>query len=385
MACQLYPVEHPQYSHFHKTFRQIDEKTWIVGGRLLITHLDAPMDHASWPGGIQGGWYHASEAPTPRPSSYPVKDAAGIRLLNHWREEGAMWEVGTSILKVRLKVGPNDTREGTTLRFLQEQTLSLQTPFVYADYEFDGYDYVVYNQLIGVPLNTAWGDMEPDLQDRCVSQIATFCRELAACQRDKAEGVDGRNMRNEALLLYPAMRANTSETMLENCEGMGLDCSKLVLAHNFMFSSSILFDWGVTPDGPRVVGVQDWAHAGFVPEEWVSASFSLFDDNLGAEWQGKIHEALRREGFHAPDPEPLIAWKKNSETESSLLGEKYWASKGRDRRLAAENHIIDVTKESENPGVKPFWDDVEPDDDPYFVFPVTYPLILESFHYPIAE
>lgn len=386
MGSQLYPTGLPQYAQFHRTFRQVDERTWIVGGRLLITLGDSPRDRTSWPVGQRAeGWYHASEAPDPRPRSAPIQDGSRFRLLRHWREEGAMWEIGQCVLRVQLRVGSQDTKEADTLRALQGRELGLETPIVYADFEFDGYEYIIHSKLAGVPLDRVWSTLDAAEKSRCAHQVARFCRELASWERDRAEGVGGVNgshMRDAALLLYPWQPGNTPQTMLENCVDMGLDCSRLVFAHNSLFPHNVIFHCEPGASEGRVVGIEDWTHAGFVPEGWVRAGFVLYDDDLGDEWQRLIHWALTSEDFSFPDGGQLMAWKEEREGESSIFQSQYWATAGRERRLNAEQHILDVTKPSENPGVSHFWDDVQPEENPYLSFPVTFRMLLDSLYYP---
>ncbi|KAM6530808.1 hypothetical protein FSOLCH5_000303 [Fusarium solani] len=379
MGSQLYPTGLPQYVHFHRTFRQVDEWKWIIGGRLLITLLDSPKDKTSWPVGDGAGWYHASEAPNPRPRSSPIQDPSRFKLLRHWKEEGAMWEIGQCVLRVQLRVGSHDTKEADTLRALGGRALSLQVPVVYADFEFDGYEYIIHSKLDGVPLDRVWRDLDADHKNRCVLQIARFCRELASWERRKIEGVGGVNgshMRDGGLLIHPWMAGNTPQAMLENCETMGLGCSKLVFAHNVLYPQNVIFHC----EG-GVAGIQNWTHAGFVPEGWIRACVALYDDKLGEDWQRLIDLALSAEGFSVPEVEPLMAWKREMEPEASILQSQYWATLGRERRLRAEQHILDVTKPSENPGVPQSWDDMQLEDYPALPFCVSQ-MIIKSFYYP---
>ncbi|KAJ4308273.1 hypothetical protein N0V84_012194 [Fusarium piperis] len=388
MGTQLYPTDLPQYVHFHRTFRQVNERTWIVGGRLLISLLDSAHDVTSWPVG-QGvvGWYHASEAPNPRPRSSPIRDGSRFKLLRHWQEEGAMWQIGQCVLRVQLRVGVRDTKEADTLRALQGRMLSLQVPVVYADFEFDGYEYIIYEKPPGVPLNKVWSSLDTDEKNSCAQQVARFCRELAAFERDRVEGVGGVNgsyMRDAALLHYHWQPDNTPQTMFQNCVDMGLDCSRLVFTHNFLFPHNVIFNCAPGANDGRVVGVEDWTHAGFVPEGWIRAGFVLYDDNdLGdGEWQRMIHSALSDEEFSFPDGEALMAWKEEREGESSIFQSQYWATMGRERRLNAERLILDATKPSENPGISSDWDNVQPEGNPHMTFPVTFRMALGSFYYP---
>ncbi|KAI8692745.1 hypothetical protein LRP88_07682 [Fusarium phalaenopsidis] len=384
MGSQLYPTTLPQYVHFYRTFRQVDERTWVIEGRLLVTLLDSPQDGTSWPVGDGAGWYHASEAPNPRPHSSPIHDASRFKLLCHWREEGAMWEIGQCVLRVQLRVGNQDTKEADTLRALKGRVLSLATPTVYGDFEFDGYEYIIYSKIDGVPLNRVRNNLDAEHKNRCVSQIARFCKELASWERDRTEGVGGVNgsrMRDGSFLLHHWVVGNTPQAMLENCVTMSLDCSKLVFAHNFLFPHNVIFHCELGASEGRVVGVQDWTHAAFVPEGWVRTGFVLYDDDLGDDWRRLIHSALSSEDFSFPQEEPLMAWKREMQPESSILQSQYWATVGRERRLRAEQHILDVTKPSENPGVPHSWDDMQLEDYPDLPFCVSQ-MIIKSFYYP---
>ncbi|WAO83147.1 Hypothetical protein NCS54_00032800 [Fusarium falciforme] len=384
MGSQLYPMRLPQYVHFHRTFRQVDEWTWIIGGRLLITLLDSPKDRTSWPVGDGAGWYHASEAPNPRPRSSPIQDPSRFKLLRSWQEEGAMWEIGQCVLRAELRVGSHDTKEADTLRALEGRVLSLQVPVVYASFEFDGYEYIIHSKLDGVPLNTVWKDLDADHKNRCVLQIARFCRELASWERRSIEGVGGVNgshMRDGGLLIHPWIAGNTPQAMLENCVAMGLDCSKLVFAHNILAPQNVIFHCEPGASEGRVVGIQNWTYAGFVPEGRIRACVGLYDDNLGEDWQRLFHLALSAEGFSVPEMGLLMSWKREMEPERSVLMSQYWATAGRQRRLRAEQHILDVTKPSENPGVPRSWDDIQLEGYPELPFSVSQ-MIIKSFYYP---
>lgn len=273
-----------------------------------------------------------------------------------------MWEVGKCVIRVQLRVGDQDTKEADTLRALKGRVLSLATPTVYRDFEFDGYEYIIYRKIDGIPLNKVWNNLDAEHKNRCVSQIARFCKELASWERDMAEGVGGVNgscMRDSALLPHHWMADNTPQAMLENCVTMGLDCSKLVFAHNYLFPHNVIFHCEPGASEGSIVGVQDWTHAGFVPEGWVRAGFVLYDDDLGDEWRDLIHLALSSEEFSFPEEEPLMAWKRDWEDSSSAMQSQYWATVGRESRLRAEEHILDVTKPSENPDIPFSWDEMQ--------------------------
>ncbi|UPK97868.1 hypothetical protein LCI18_008803 [Fusarium solani-melongenae] len=384
MGSPLYPMCFPQYVYFHKTFRQVDEWTWIIGGRLLITLLDMPKDRTSWPvGNGAAGWYHASEAPNPRPRSSPIQDPSRFKLLGSWQEEGTAWEIGKCVLRAHLRVGSHDAKEAETLRALEGRTLSLQVPVVYASFEFDGYEYTIRSKLDGVPLNKVWNDLDADHKNRCVLQIARFCRERASWERRSIEGVGGVNgthLRDGGLLIHHWMAGNTPQALLENCVAMGFDCSKLVFAYNLLLPRNIIIHCEPGASEGGVVGIQNWAYAGFVPEGRIRACVGLYDDGLGEEWQRLFHLALSAEGFPLPEMELLNSWVREMEPEKSVLTNQYWATTGRQRRLRAEQHILHVTKPSENPDVPRSWDDDQLEGYPDLQFSVSG-MIIKSFYY----
>ena len=378
MASQTDPERLPQYVHFCRTFRQVDECTWIIGGRVLITLLAAPKDKTSWPVGDGVGWFHASEAPHPRPKSIPVRDFSRFKLLRSWQEEGAMWEIGQCVLRARLRIGSRDTKEADTLRALEGWPLSLQVPAVHADFEFDGYEYVIYSKLDGVPLNQAWGSLDADNKSRCVLLIARFCKELATWERHSMEGVGGVNgshMRDACLIIHYWTTNNSPLTVLENCVAMGMDCSRLIFSHNLLSAGNVIFH----PE-KGVVGIQNWVSAGFIPESKIRACVGRYDKNLGEEWQCLMDAALSAEGFSWPQGQ-WNHWQEKTQPERSILQSQYWATVGREKRLKAEEHILNVTKPSENPGVPPTWDDAQPEI--YGDLTLSVPqMIARSFYYP---
>ncbi|KAI8724630.1 hypothetical protein NCS52_00032600 [Fusarium sp. LHS14.1] len=379
MASQIDPERLPQYVHFYRTFRQVDECTWIIGGRVLIKLLQGPKDKTSWPVGDGKGWYHASEAPNPRPKSTPIRDFSRFKLVRSWQEEGAMWEIGQCVLRAQLRIGSCDTKEADTLRALEGWPLSLQVPAVYADFEFDGYEYVIYSKLDGVSLSKVWGSLDEDDKNRCVLQIAKFCKELATWERHSSEGVggvDGSHMRDAGILVHYWTPSNTPRVVLENCEAMGMDCSRLVFAHNLLSAGNVIFH----PE-KCVVGIQNWVSAGFIPEEKIRACVSRFDKDLGEDWKCLMQTALSAEGFSFPKGKPFKDWHKEMQPERSILQSQYWATVGREKRLKAEEHILDVTKPSENPGVPPTWDDAQPEIYGDLTFSVPK-MIMSSFYYP---
>ncbi|KAM5343025.1 hypothetical protein ACJ41O_013991 [Fusarium nematophilum] len=338
----LYAGSQDGCGYFHQTLGEIDYKTWIVGGRILISHHDSPQPGPCWGDG-HGGFYTASEAQHPLQPSRRVKETGHITLVDFWQEQAAIWAIGECFLKVQMCATPEETREHVTLDALKKRNMSLLTPRTIFHAEMDGFYYLIYEKIPGQPLSEAWHRMDRERMDRCASQVARFCRELSAEKRNGTAGlvgVDGGRLNYGPLASAPGPCGNEPQELLKNCKEMGMDCETLVFAHNAITADEIIVDG----EG-AAVGVQEWQSGGFVPEEWVTGSFRYYSpgDGPGSDqeryWFSSVAAALKQEELKSFDFSKHVKWEKETEDLYKARELQYNKATGMDKRLQAARLI----------------------------------------------
>ncbi|TKA32515.1 hypothetical protein B0A50_01623 [Salinomyces thailandicus] len=309
-----------------ETLRQVDADSWIIGGRLLLSHRPTPLPgDASWSDG-NGHFFSISEAsdhdldlssvqPLPQPNiPFPlVNEVVGFA---HPR---AAWEIGNAFLKVITPVSPQITREHVTLdtihKMKHEMQLDFALPTVIYHGEWDDRYYLILTKVPGQTLHKMWPLIDEKARQHYVSRVARLCELLSTRQGSSISGVDGGYLPEYYLTQKEKEVSNFSPTrLLQNSRASGMDCSTtFVFYHCDLGAGNILID---TTDGS--LAIIDWECAGFVPREWIRTKFRVCagmdlemspsnDDIPRHDWRARMQRELEKDGF--PDvAETWMEW-----------------------------------------------------------------------------
>jgi serine/threonine protein kinase len=276
-----------------ESIREIDDDTWLIGERLLLSRASAA--DGTW-GDENGGGYLLSDAPLPLPKTRPLSDNRDIKLIHDAGDVSAVFRIGEAYCKVRVLDVPDATREHITLAWVHQQTWSFSVPEVLHHAEFDGRYYIILSRIPGFTIDSLWSNLEEHLKQHFVERIVDICAEMTAfSDSSHVAGVDGSTLPERYLC---GREVDCSpQNLRRNCEELGMDCSKVVFYHCDLSPTNILVD-PVT----GFVGIIDWEIAGFVPIEWVKtkvrvcSGMNLSGDNE-LEWRKRVINRMEDMGF----------------------------------------------------------------------------------------
>lgn len=286
------------------SLRAIDEDTWIIGGKLLLSR--APRRS---PDNISSGEddfsYAFCEVEGPPPGKQSAS-AIPFPLVYDAGDSHAVWKVGDSYLKIIVPDSQKTTREHVTLDRIRHMLdgSGLHIPKVLYNGEWEGRYYLIVTGMPGQTLDRAWPRMNETDKTWCVSQISLFCSILSARKSTYIGGVDGRHLPERLL----ADREDDSDDrfspdkLLQNCKKLEMDCSSFMLYHSDLGPGNILVDLPNT-----TISVIDFECVGFVPREWVRTKFRISggldldlddpEDEARYEWRSRMQRQFEIEGF----------------------------------------------------------------------------------------
>lgn len=299
--------------HVNKSLRTIDENTWAVNERFLLTRqrqqTEKEAGSHAWKDGE--GWSYALTEPTEplpppheieKPVPFPlVYDAGGLTIYSGH----AAWKIGNAFLKIIVPDSPLATQEHVTLQTLSTETFSFAIPKVLFHGEWAGRYHIVLTEIPGKNLIEAWWDMSESDRQTCVQRVADACKEMAAWRQNTLIcGLDGKQLSENGFdTQADDDDPNFSPEFLhERCAELGMTCSSpFVFYHCDLNPGNIIWN-GV---GGRL-GVIDWERAGFVPREWIRTKFivapgmsldrlDLPEENF--QWAQRMFDRLGEEGF----------------------------------------------------------------------------------------
>ncbi|KAK5741653.1 hypothetical protein LTR17_003859 [Elasticomyces elasticus] len=271
-------MEHPK-NPLLKLMKQINDKSWLFGERLVISQTEAPPDEQSWSDG-KGVYYTIADAPHALPRTQDLPADGDVQLVYDAGGVSAVWVLGNAYCKIKV-LEPQTTREHVTLEYLQTRApLSFAIPRVIYQREFDEFYCIVLSKVEGVILDEAWDEMDERMKQQCVSQVVSICGEIATWQGERVSGVD--------------------ESLMKVCKAVDMDCSRLVFYHCDLGPGNIIV---TLTEG--VVGIIDWETAGFVPKEWIRTKFCVSsglnlagdDQDCAVDWRVRVQRQLGEEGY----------------------------------------------------------------------------------------
>ena len=287
--------------------KQIEENSWLIGDKAILHRSLSPVLHYSWTSD-DGSFYTLSDAFFPQLQVKPLSSNSIIRQVHDAGDASAVWSFGNAFLKIKLfQDRKQATKEHTTLDWLADRKISFDVPKVLYYAEGDDRSYLIVSRIPGETLGAAWRGLTETEKQQCVRRIVDMIKELSNWQGDSITGVDGLQLPESWLDVCREPHDFTPDTLRENCQTLGMDCSKVVFSHNDLGPYNI-----IVGDEKRVTGIIDFEMAGYVPRAWIRTKFgiswALDLEESGvdcAEWRKQVAQQLGEEGF----PEAIDAWK----------------------------------------------------------------------------
>lgn len=300
-------VENP----LNESIREIDDNSWIVGNKILLSRQRSPPSGFGWGDGT-GSFYVISDAPYPPPPSRPLLATSNIQMVYDAGGVSAVWSIGNAFCKVKI-LDPDATREHITLDYLHKKpSLSFAIPDVHYYAEYNGRYYIILSRLVGQTLIETWPNIDEAMKQHYVSRIADICKELAVWQADSISGVDGQHLSDQYLTRSGLPNDTRPQNLLNNCKELGMDCSTFVFYHCDLGPGNIIVSG-------RSIGIIDWETAGFVPKEWIGTKFRVSsgmdlpnsDQDARVDWRRRVQRQLEKEGFAEIALQWMAWWRNN--------------------------------------------------------------------------
>ncbi|XEV06096.1 hypothetical protein FSHL1_011383 [Fusarium sambucinum] len=299
----------PRTLRIYDLVKEVNEDAWIVNDGALITRHHSQPPKPYWEDD-QGSFFTMEEAPSPRPPTQTISDNCPIT--DAIRMSDKYWgilKIGQAHLKVSVDVG---AQEHNTLEALAKGSFDFMVPTEYCHAVYGDYYYIVHTILPGKSIAEIWPKTEDgEIQRKWTRQIAEAYEQLSNWKEydyGRVCGVDGGNLTH-----HLSVKGNwhdksifTPEVVQKNYEGMGLDCSKLVFAHNHAMPIAFMID-----ETKGLLGISSWDSAGFVPRDWVRTAVRINDIDQSVvichdnnwhprdfiQWSFKMELALAEKGF----------------------------------------------------------------------------------------
>ncbi|KAK4958983.1 hypothetical protein LTR10_003782 [Elasticomyces elasticus] len=151
-------MEHPK-NPLLALMKQINDRSWLFAGRLVISKTDNSANEHSWGDG-KGVYYTIADAPHALPRTQDLPADGDVQLVYDAGGVSAVWALGSAYCKIKV-LEPQTTREHVTLEYLQTRTpLSFAIPRVIYQREFDDFYCIVLSKVEGVILDEAWDEMD---------------------------------------------------------------------------------------------------------------------------------------------------------------------------------------------------------------------------------
>lgn len=248
--------------------KQIDASSWLIGSKHILRRIQGPREGTYLRANpSDGSYYTLSAGPDPQPDTSPLTPDGHARQIHDAGDASAVFSFNDEII-IKIRLATDETRrEPETLAFLakqqQQQHLSFAIPAVLFHTEDAGKIYLIEPFIPGQRLNEAWWDMTEAEKEHMVTRVSQICADTSAIRCNAMTGSDSSWMNP-----LQEIRDDRVETIQQQCEALGMDCSVFVLAHNDLGPTNIIVD------GDRVT-VIDWEMAGYVPLEWVRTKFAI--------------------------------------------------------------------------------------------------------------
>nr|POF14349.1 hypothetical protein CFP56_03373 [Quercus suber] len=291
-------------SHVRDSLRQVNDSSWIIGGKLLLTrYAQDKQIHAdelipTWSAGPESYFMITEPRHLPAPQT-PQPEIPFVKVYDAG-DAHVCWKIGDAFLKLIEIDDPGVTPEHVTIRYLETLKLNFTIPKVHYHGEWDDRYYLILSQVPGQTLMKAWPLMSEELKQYYVDQVTDACKTLAAVQSKSMGGVDGKYLPENYLTteLIDGEVEYETKVLEKNCKDLGMDCTSFVFYHCDLGPGNIIVDLST-----RSLGIIDWECAGFVPRQWIRTKFRLCagmdldDPGFTHEWRLRMKIRLGEEGF----------------------------------------------------------------------------------------
>ena len=276
-------------------------------GGLLLQRVDS-SENATWTDKEDHSSYVLQEKEPPCGPSTPV-NSPHIKLVYEAGDASAVWSIGHSVLcKVRY-IERGITAESETLRFVQRQHPSFDTPRVLRHAFYGNRSFLFLQRLPGKTLDVSWPHLNEFWRRHYVDTVVEICKEMAQWKGTAFGGVDGHNLPEYYLIKHSAPQDFDSTKLNAACEAIGMDCHDIVFYHADLGPQNIIIE--AEPSTGRV-GVIDFENAGYFPRGWIRTKFRICsgmdlssrDDPY--QWRLEVERALGAQGFE----DAVQAWQK---------------------------------------------------------------------------
>jgi hypothetical protein len=251
-------------------------KVWQFGDNLFLTRSNSPENSmvsgcGVWPDG-KGRYFLLTTQPTSfLLEAVPPSNEPDVVEMYNDETRGAIWKIGAAFLSARHHQ-PGVALEHITLDTLANiECLSFTTPTHLYNHVGNNNNNNIYflaqSDLPGVSLSRAFGGMSQILKDKIIGQVANAHSELAEFRWHEVCGVGEERILEPDMMreLFDRHAGPVPDKLEHGLNGIGLDVTDIVFAHNYMCPSCITVD----PATGDLLGIGSWSYCGFVPKEWV--------------------------------------------------------------------------------------------------------------------
>ncbi|KAL5884470.1 hypothetical protein ACKVWL_003453 [Pyricularia oryzae] len=268
--------------------KKINETSWLIGHKHILRLIQKRPETCLWES--SDGWcYVLDDAPATLPGTEPISKDGHARLIHDAGDASAVFDFGESLI-LKVKIAGAGPQEDETLAFLARSQLSFDIPTVLFHARYDDKTYLFEPRMPGKPLCETWWEMNADTKRQTAIKVAHICQELACFKSNVMTGTDY----NWINPLREEPQDNTPETLKKHCEGLGMECSTFVFAHNDLGPTNIL-----VKDNHQI-SIIDWDMAGYYPLEWVRTKFAVCEvldvDRMGKNGLESDGEYRRSDG-----------------------------------------------------------------------------------------
>ncbi|KAK4197628.1 hypothetical protein QBC40DRAFT_101337 [Triangularia verruculosa] len=256
--------------HVRESIREINDNSWVIGGRILLSRQSSPPLSGTFWGDGTGSFYTITDAPHPPSEYFSLPATSPFEKVYDRGEVSAVWIIGEAVLKARRlqKMFLPATREHVTLNELKKRSLSFAIPEVYHHAEFDDRYYLFQSRIYGETLENFWVKMEETAKQNCISRMVSIIKELMVWQGPNISGVDGKHLPDPFILKQGPEQECSPDKVLRACQELGMDCSTFMFTHCDPAPPNIMVN-----DKGELIGIIDWEIAGFVPKAWIITKF----------------------------------------------------------------------------------------------------------------
>ncbi|KZM26562.1 uncharacterized protein EKO05_0005361 [Ascochyta rabiei] len=308
-------------NHISRALTQIHSESWLLGN-FVLRRLPYCSDTATWNDESDNSSYTLENLSSPHPPATAHYDSPYIQLVHQAGDASAVWAVGSIALCKVKHVEDGVTPEPSTLKFVQDQQPSFNTPKILAQAVDGDRVYLFLQRLPGRTLDQAWPYLNTWWRLHYVTAIADVCKEMAQWKVRGFGGVDDQNI--PEYYLQPR-GCHDFNSIKNSCEEIGMDCSDLVFYHADLGPTNIIVE-----DKPRTggIGVIDFEIAGYLPRDWVRTKFRLSSGmNLSGfasedpTWlRSEVQKLLGKDGFRDLSSAYMSWLERQSKTDRKSMG-----------------------------------------------------------------